>query len=49
MVGNVFIYQIENEYGDQWNNVAEKIPNPPAIVIWNCWRVVPEMQVSMSP
>ena len=29
--GNVFIYQIENEYGDQWKNVAEKIPDPPAI------------------
>lgn len=29
--GNVLIYQIENEYGDQWKNVAEKIPNPPAI------------------
>ncbi|PMD43524.1 glycoside hydrolase family 35 protein [Hyaloscypha variabilis F] len=29
--GNVLIYQIENEYGDQWDNVAEKIPDPPAI------------------
>jgi beta-galactosidase GanA len=29
--GNVFIYQIENEYGDQWTNVAEKIPDYPAI------------------
>ncbi len=29
--GNVFIYQIENEYGDQWTNVAKKIPNYPAI------------------
>lgn len=29
--GNVFIYQIENEYGDQWKNVAAKTPNPSAI------------------
>jgi beta-galactosidase GanA len=29
--GNVLIYQIENEYGDQWKNVASKIPDPPAI------------------
>jgi hypothetical protein len=29
--GNVFIYQIENEYGNQWLNVDKKIPNYPAI------------------
>lgn len=29
--GNVFLYQIENEYGDQWKNVAAKVPNPTAI------------------
>ncbi|KAF2005169.1 glycoside hydrolase family 35 protein [Amniculicola lignicola CBS 123094] len=25
--GNVLVYQIENEYGEQWENVAKKIPN----------------------
>ena len=29
--GSVFIYQIENEYGSQWKNVAAKTPNPVAI------------------
>jgi hypothetical protein len=29
--GTVFIYQIENEYGDQWTNVAAKKPDPAAI------------------
>ncbi|KAF4637265.1 hypothetical protein G7Y89_g814 [Cudoniella acicularis] len=29
--GNVFIYQIENEYGDQWTNVAARTPDYPAI------------------
>ncbi|PVH74069.1 glycoside hydrolase family 35 protein [Cadophora sp. DSE1049] len=29
--GSVFIYQIENEYGNQWTNVAAKTPNYPAI------------------
>ncbi|KAJ5033394.1 uncharacterized protein L3040_008511 [Drepanopeziza brunnea f. sp. 'multigermtubi'] len=29
--GNVFIYQIENEYGNQWINVTAKTPNDPAI------------------
>lgn len=29
--GSVFIYQIENEYGDQWTNVAKKTPDHPAI------------------
>ncbi|CZR58948.1 related beta-galactosidase B [Phialocephala subalpina] len=29
--GSVFIYQIENEYGSQWKNVAAKTPNPAAI------------------
>lgn len=29
--GNVFIYQIENEYGVQWTDVANKIPDLPAI------------------
>lgn len=28
--GNVFIYQIENEYGVQWKNVTSKTPNLPA-------------------
>ncbi|KAH7333386.1 glycoside hydrolase family 35 protein [Rhexocercosporidium sp. MPI-PUGE-AT-0058] len=29
--GSVFIYQIENEYGSQWTNVATRTPNYPAI------------------
>ncbi|KAG4436423.1 hypothetical protein IFR05_008097 [Cadophora sp. M221] len=29
--GSVFIYQIENEYGNQWTNVAARTPNSPAI------------------
>ncbi|RDW75679.1 hypothetical protein BP5796_06500 [Coleophoma crateriformis] len=29
--GNVFIYQIENEYGQQWINSATKTPNETAI------------------
>ncbi|KAH9209065.1 putative beta-galactosidase [Leptodontidium sp. 2 PMI_412] len=29
--GSVFIYQIENEYGNQWTNVAARTPNNPAI------------------
>jgi beta-galactosidase GanA len=29
--GNVFLYQIENECGNQWKNVAQRIPNYPAI------------------
>lgn len=29
--GNVFIYQIENEYGQQWTNVARRTPNETAI------------------
>lgn len=29
--GNVFIFQIENEYGNQWKNIATKTPNYPAI------------------
>jgi hypothetical protein len=29
--GNVFLYQIENEYGSQWTNVAAKTPNNAAI------------------
>lgn len=29
--GNVFIYQIENEYGQQWLDVSKKTPNYPAI------------------
>lgn len=29
--GNVFIYQVENEYGQQWRDVAKRIPNYEAI------------------
>jgi beta-galactosidase GanA len=29
--GNVFLYQIENEYGSQWKTVATKVPNPTGI------------------
>lgn len=29
--GNVIMYQIENEYGNQWTNVAKKTPNLIAI------------------
>ncbi|KAK0112257.1 hypothetical protein ONS96_001506 [Cadophora gregata f. sp. sojae] len=29
--GSVFIYQLENEYGNQWTNVAAKTPNYPGI------------------
>lgn len=29
--GNVIMFQIENEYGNQWTNVAAKTPNPTAI------------------
>ncbi|KAH8683399.1 glycoside hydrolase superfamily [Tricladium varicosporioides] len=29
--GNVFIFQIENEYGNQWKSIATKTPNYPAI------------------
>ncbi len=29
--GNVLVYQIENEYGDQWTNVAAKTPDNDAI------------------
>lgn len=35
--GSVFIYQIENEYGDQWKNVAAKTPNPAAIQYSKCF------------
>lgn len=28
--GNGLVYQIENEYGEQWKDVAKKIPNPSA-------------------
>lgn len=29
--GNVILYQIENEYGEQWEDVDEKVPNNTAI------------------
>ncbi|KAL6711312.1 hypothetical protein ACN47E_005843 [Coniothyrium glycines] len=28
--GNAFVYQIENEYGEQWKDRKKKIPNAPA-------------------
>ncbi|KAF2107330.1 glycoside hydrolase superfamily [Lophiotrema nucula] len=28
--GNALVYQIENEYGEQWEDVVKKIPNEPA-------------------
>ncbi|PSN61181.1 putative beta-galactosidase B [Corynespora cassiicola Philippines] len=28
--GNTLVYQIENEYGEQWRDTFNKIPNPPA-------------------
>nr|CAD37064.1 related to beta-galactosidase [Neurospora crassa] len=29
--GTVIMYQLENEYGEQWKNVDAKIPNPKAV------------------
>jgi beta-galactosidase len=29
--GTVLLYQIENEFGSQWKDVQNKVPNPPAI------------------
>ncbi|KAK3953952.1 glycoside hydrolase [Pseudoneurospora amorphoporcata] len=29
--GAVIMYQLENEYGEQWKNVEAKIPNPKAV------------------